>query len=162
VLQIRLYAPADEGACLAVCASNVPTFFAPNDLEEFRAFLRAPAGAYLVGTIDGTVRACGGYYVRADGVAGLTWGMVHADNHGRGFGTELLRYRLDRLREDDRAWCVRIQTTPGVSGFFERFGFVREAVVQDAYGPGLHQVTMRLVWREAPIAVSSQTCPGGV
>jgi hypothetical protein len=71
VLQILPSTPADEGACVAVCASNVPTFFAPSDLEEFRAFLHQPQGAYLVGTIDGTVRACGGYYVDADGVAGL-------------------------------------------------------------------------------------------
>jgi ribosomal protein S18 acetylase RimI-like enzyme len=150
MLQIRPYTPADERACLAICASRVPIFFAPRDLEEFRAFLRQPQGAYLVGTRDGTVRACGGYYVGTDGVAGLTWGMVHAEDQRRGFGTELLRYRLDRVHEHGRPWCVRLHTTPAITGFFQRFGFVQEAIVEDAYGPGLHQVTMRLLWRAAP------------
>ena len=44
MLQIRPYTPADEEACLAVCGSHVPTFFAPRDLEEFPAFLRQPHG----------------------------------------------------------------------------------------------------------------------
>ena len=137
-----------------MCASNVPTFFAPNDLEEFRAFLHQPQGAYLVGTIDGTVRACGGYYVNADGVAGLTWGMVHTDDHRRGLGTELLRYRLDRLREDPRVWCVQLHTTPAATGFFARFGFVTEGLVKDGYAMGLDKVTMRLTWREAAVGDS--------
>jgi ribosomal protein S18 acetylase RimI-like enzyme len=151
MLQIRAYTPADESACLAICASHVPTYFAPRDLEEFRAFLRQPQGAYLVGTRDGSVRVCGGYYVGADGVAGLTWGMVHAEDQRRGVGSQLLRYRLDRLREDGRTSSVRLHTTPAVSGFFQRFGFVQEAIVEDAYGPGLDKVTMRLTWGEAPV-----------
>jgi ribosomal protein S18 acetylase RimI-like enzyme len=73
--------------------------------------------------------------------------MVHVDDQRRGLGRALLRYRLDRLREDGRATSVRLHTTPAVSGFFERAGFVQEAVVEEAYGPRLHQVTMRLTWR---------------
>ena len=148
-LQIRLFTPAEADACLAICASHVPTFFAPSDLDDLRAFLEAPSGVYLVGTVDDAVRACGGYYVGADGVGGLTWGMVHADGQGRGFGTALLRYRLDRIREDPRVWCVRLHTTPAVVGFFERFGFVSEQVIENGYAPGLDNVTMRLTWREA-------------
>jgi ribosomal protein S18 acetylase RimI-like enzyme len=150
-LRVRPYEPTDEDVCTEICRSGVPEYFSLADLQAFREFLRKPQGAYYVASYRGRICACGGYYVGADGIAGLTWGMVHADDHRRGFGSQLLRYRLDRLREDDRAWGVRIHTTPAVSGFFERFGFVQEAIVEDGYGPGLDQVTMRLTWREAPV-----------
>lgn len=148
-LLIRPFTPVDTDACLAVCATNVPTFFGPTDLNDFRAFLQEPGGVYLVGTVAGTVRACGGYYVTADGVAGLTWGMVQAEDHRRGFGTNLLRYRLERLRQDPRVGCVQLHTTPAVRGFFERFGFIPEGIIENGYAPGLDKVTMRLTWREA-------------
>ena len=155
-LRVRPYEPTDRDACLAICAGGVPTYFSLGDLEEFRVFLGAPRGTYYVASLAGrrgdTIVACGGFYISADGVAGLTWGMVATDAHGQGLGTQLLRYRLKKIREDRRAWCVRIHTTPVVTAFFRRFGFLQERVIEDSYGPGVHQVTMRLTWREVPEA----------
>ena len=53
MLDIRPYTSADEAAYLAVLESNIPTFFAPSDVEDFRQFLRSPSGAYFVGQVGG-------------------------------------------------------------------------------------------------------------
>jgi ribosomal protein S18 acetylase RimI-like enzyme len=143
---IRPYTSEDEPACLEVLASNVPTFFMPSDLDEFRLFLRGGCGPCFVTSIDGNVRACGGCYVGDNGVGGLTWGMVHAADHRRGLGSELLRYRLEVIRKVPYAWCVLLNTTQVVAPFFQRFGFRTFRTIENGYGPGLHRCAMRLLW----------------
>src|SRR4051794_6272431 len=99
MLGFRPFTPADAPACLAICQAGVPKYFSPADVADFRSFLAAPVGRFVVGELAGAVRACGGYHVRDDGTAGLGWGMVHPDDHRRGLGGELLRYRIARIRE---------------------------------------------------------------
>ena len=39
-MQFRAYQPADREACLALFDENCPAFFAPNEREDYEAFLR--------------------------------------------------------------------------------------------------------------------------
>jgi len=143
-LDIRLYAPEDRCACLALFDGNSPDFFAPSDRAEFSTFLEHPDGVFLVGReSDGAVVACGGWYVdSAEARAGLTWGMVDRSRHRCGFGRVLLEERLRQIRGDGRARWIRLRTTPPVRGFFERFGFAATKVVRDGLGAGLDLVEM--------------------
>lgn len=142
---IRPYNPADEPACLGLFDSNSPAFFDPADRDGYRDFLRKGTD-YFVTEVGGEVRACGGCYVTDNGIGGLTWGMVRADCHRHGLGSDLLRYRLEVIRRVPHAWAVVLHTTPAVAPFFERFGFRTFRVIEGAFGPGLHKCSMRLVW----------------
>lgn len=153
---LRRYTPEDEPACLAILASNTPTFFAAGDADEFRPFLRDDPGDYFVTVVDGEIRACGGCYVREDGVGGLTWGMVHAADHRRGLGSELLRHRLEMIRRVPSAWCVVLHTTQKTAPFFEHFGFETSHTIEDGYGPGLDRCSMRLRWTGESLSIESR------
>lgn len=143
MLQVRPYVATDRPACLALFAGNVPRFFAPEELPEFEAFLRAPAGDYVVVEREGEVLGCGGCYVR-EGIGRLSWGLVSRAHHGQSLGRALLAWRLQRLWVDHGVSEVAIDTSQHTAGFFARHGFRVTRHLPDGYGPGLDQVSMTL------------------
>src|SRR6185503_4670446 len=102
-------------------------------------------GPYFIIEDKGTVIGCGGWALDSEDVAALTWGMVRRDYHQRGIGRELLRYRIQAIRDDGRAKVLRLRTIPRVQGFFAREGFNVVDIVPDGYGPGMDRVTMELL-----------------
>ena len=140
---IRSYSTKDKLACLEVFSSNIPIFFAENELDEFAIFLDGDTSTYLVVESEGEIFGCGGYYVR-DGVGRLSWGMVKKDSHRSGFGSALLFARLDRLFNEHRVDIVAIDTSQYSSGFFEHFGFRTENVCENGLVTGLHKYQMTL------------------
>jgi len=144
----RPYLPGDLSACLAIFDSNVPTFFAPAERDEFRAFLGGiDAGdrPYLVLTRAGVVIACGGLVVGADRHrAGLAWGMVDRAFHGRGLGTCLTQARLELARAIPDLAELTLATSQHTRGFYEGFGFVATKVTPDGFAAGLDRWDMTL------------------
>ena len=141
---LRPYGAMDTDAVLDILRSNTPDFFAPSELDEFIAFLRAPESELVVATsADGAVVGFGAAYCRSAVEGGLAWGMVHRQWHRRGVGRALLDARITRL------WAlamtqIRVQTSQHSSGFFTRAGFAAVAVTPDGFAPGIDQVTMLL------------------
>ncbi len=147
MLRIRPYMGADHAACLAIFASNLPKFFAEYEREMFASYLLQDRKdeSYFVAESEGSIRACGGFAVSEYGVAYLLWGMVEAQWHRRGLGSELLQWRLQRIREIPHAWCVLIDTSQHTAPFYERFGFSAFHQVNDGYQLGLDKIYMRQI-----------------
>jgi N-acetylglutamate synthase-like GNAT family acetyltransferase len=143
-MEIRPYSIEDRDACLQILDGNTPDFFIPKDRGDLSNFLDNLPGPYFVVKEHGAIVACGGWAMDNDDVAALTWGMVRRDRHHHGIGRDLLRYRLQAIRDDGSAKIVRLRTIPGVQGFFARDGFKVVAVLTDGYGPGFDRVTMDL------------------
>lgn len=146
MLTIRPFAPADRAACLALFDSNVPDYFLPQERAEFGEWLEKPFdsgeyGEYFVMEDAGQVVACGGVWQTPEGRAGLSWGMVARSAHRRGYGSALLRFRLERLRELG-VREVHLDTSQHSAPFFARHGFLEVRRVPDGYGPGLDRVDM--------------------
>ncbi|MBB5235246.1 GNAT family N-acetyltransferase [Deinococcus budaensis] len=146
---VRPFTSTDREACLALFDSNVPGFFAPHERAEFETWLGQPFdsgefGEYFVLEDTGRVVACGGVWLdlaRPERSAGLSWGMVAREAHRRGYGSKLLAFRLERLRELG-AREAHLDTTPQSASFFARFGFREVGRVPGGYGPGLDRVDM--------------------
>ncbi|WP_161884322.1 GNAT family N-acetyltransferase [Deinococcus alpinitundrae] len=147
---IRPYVTRDRSACLAVFDSNVPTFFLPNEREQFAADLddfetdKWGIACYLVLEEASETIACGGAYVQPDGHAGLAWGMVRRNKHRHGLGSCLLSARLDWLRTQSTAHEVWLDTTQHSAPFFQRFGFQVMRETPDAIGPGMNRLDLKL------------------
>ena len=142
----REYEAADLEACLEVFDSNVPTYFTSGERAEFRSFLQALPGPYLVLTdAEGGIVGCGGYAInRETGSADLCWGMVRRELHGTGLGRLLTRLRIERSREDPHVSEIALHTSQHTAGFYERLGFRILSVTEDAYALGLHRYDMCL------------------
>ena len=144
---VRAYAPSDRDDCLRLFDGNAPDFFAASERQDFADFLeRQPAGvSFQVVERDGRLVACGGHFVEDDGeTAGLCWGMVDRSLQGTGLGHILTEARLRAIRATPGVKRVRLDTSQHTHGFYARFGFQREAISPDGYGPGLERWNMIL------------------
>jgi ribosomal protein S18 acetylase RimI-like enzyme len=136
-MRYRAYQPDDLAACLEILASNQEHYFSPGDREALTAFLANPPGFYgVVESADGRVIACGGY--AADGaIVALTWGMVHADLHGRGIGRFLLQERLRCIAAIPGVEKVVLNTSQETLGFYLKLGFKTVKQIPNGYRLGL-------------------------
>ncbi|NML38849.1 GNAT family N-acetyltransferase [Chitinophaga sp. G-6-1-13] len=154
-MTIRPYTAADKHACLNAFRSNMPRFFAPEELNDFDAWLDTQAQrdladkdkseCYFVIETNGQVIGCGGYYVRPDKTtAVMTWGMLHQQYHKQGWGKQLFQYRVSIIKEVCPACTIQLDTTQHSAPFFAKMGFAVTKVTPDFYGPGLDRYDMEL------------------
>ena len=139
-MNCRPFTSADRDGCLAIYDSNASEFFSLGDREEFAAFLAAPPGTFLVlCDARGTIVGCGGIAAaRGDPRAAvLTWGMIHLEHHGRGWGKLLTQARLGHLAAMPEVAKVVMHTSQKTAGFYRKLGFREVFRRVDGYRPGL-------------------------
>lgn len=152
-MHVRRYSPADREALLAIFDDNCPAFFAPNERDDFAAFLDAldivpegPVDGYGYVVVEHDGRVVGAHGVREDSDTDgcrLTWIMHAMSVQGRGFGRQVME-RVLRVARANGAASVGIAASDRSAPFFARFGATVEQVTPDGWGPGMHRVDMRL------------------
>lgn len=152
---IRKYEIADHSACMEMFLTNVPKYFTKEEVDEFDRFL-AKLGdpealdnpIYYVMQLDDKLIGCGGFGEKngIDGIAAITfvWGMVDNSYHKKGFGEELLRFRLAEIKIQFPDWKVILDTTQFSYTFFEKYGFKTLKITENSYGEGMHRYDMVL------------------
>jgi ribosomal protein S18 acetylase RimI-like enzyme len=142
----RAWAIEDRERCLAIFDGNLPRFFTPADRVPFVEFLSRPVGFYgVLADAEGKLVGCGGVAPDRTGrVAILTWGMVDAAHHRRGWGRRLALVRLRRALAMPAVEVVRVNTSSETVGFYERLGFRTFEITPHGYRPGLHRHDMEL------------------
>lgn len=147
-MTLRDYRPEDREACLRVFDSNIPRFFSVEERAQFEGFLdRLPGHYTVVLDAEGAVVGCGGLAPTASDprICTLTWGMVHASLHGRGFGRILTEGRLAWLAGMPEVERVRIETSHLTEEFYARRGFRLVRRLPDYYRVGLDRCDMELL-----------------
>ena len=144
MISIRAYAPSDRNACLTIFHSNLPKYFAPEELPLFTNWLDQPElEDYFVLSVEGEVIGCGGFYGLSEHKqAILAWGMIHSAYHGQGYGRQLTLYRLERMRERYPGYALCLSTSQHTFGFYEKQGYVVREVIKDGFGEGLDKYIM--------------------
>lgn len=153
---IRPYLPSDKAGCLKAFESNMPVFFAPDELTDYAGWLdelaakgnNTPANSvehYYVVEENGSVTGCGGFSVNLQKrEAFMAWGFITNTLHKKGLGKALFLYRLEKIREICPACTVILDTTQHSYPFFEKLGFHTVRITKDSYGPGLDRYDMML------------------
>lgn len=152
---IRKYEASDRNACMEIFLTNVPKYFTLEEVDEFDRFLAKlgdPEASdnplYYVMELDNRVIGCGGFGEKdgIDGIPSITfvWGMVDNSYHKKGFGEELLRFRLAEIKVQFPNWKVILDTTQFSYTFFEKYGFKTLKITENSYGEGMHRYDMVL------------------
>ncbi|MCS4301024.1 GNAT family N-acetyltransferase [Chryseobacterium sp. BIGb0232] len=130
--------------CIKIFKSNLPKFFAIEELPFFEDFLdQYTEENYFVVKMDGQVVACGGFFLDTkNNVAGLSWGMVHADYHGKGIGKALTQYRIDLLKKTYPSLPYKIETSQHTAEFYKKNGFKTVEIVPDGFSKGIDKYIM--------------------
>jgi predicted GNAT family N-acyltransferase len=155
----RDYKLEDREACLEIFHSNVPAYFAPNELSDVTRLLDGMFCPYIViENNEGRIIACGGIW--ADQVhhsATLCWVMVERQWHGKGVGRFVVLKLLHLLRRYPFVTVVKLDTSQHTTAFYEKFGFEKCGLIENYYAEGLHRYDMEMAWNEAKLAEVSQS-----
>lgn len=152
---IRKYTPADQEACMQAFKTNVPKYFTLEEVNEFERFLTKlgdPEATdnpiYYVMELDNNLIGCGGFGEKAgiDGTASITfvWGMVDRTYHKKGFGEQLLQFRLAQIPLHFPGKQIILDTTQFSYTFFEKYGFKTVKITENSYAEGMHRYDMVL------------------
>lgn len=152
-LAIKAYLTRDKQACLKAFESNVPKYFTQAEIVDFDAFLEMIPNKvgvnktyYFVVVFENEVIGCGGFGDKDNTkIITLAWGLIHQKFHKKGFGKELLAFRLEQIKEKYPNHIVYIDTTQYSYGFFEKYGFETTKITNDFYEKGLHRYDMQLL-----------------
>ena len=100
---------------------------------------------YAVLFNDFDLVACGGYGInKSQTKAGLSWGLVHSVHHNLGYGSYLLKYRLNEIRNNYLDIKIHLDTSQHTYRFFQKFGFSVNQISKNGYGEGLDKYDMIL------------------
>jgi GNAT superfamily N-acetyltransferase len=119
---IEKYLPVLRAECIEIFKSNLPKFFAPEELQLFEDFLDHDIeDNYYVVKDDGQVLACGGIFLDEETEeAGLSWGMVHSGYHLKGIGKLFTKYRIDLLKKTYPTRNYKVDTSQHTAAFYEK------------------------------------------
>ena len=154
-MTIRPYEPADFDACVNAFKGNMPKYFLPEELDDYTNWLEnygkgtaykpGSEEAYFVAEEDGLLVACGGVFMeKANGIAGMVWGMVDNRLHRQGIGRRFLLFRIEYIRRNCTTCGIRLDTTQHSRPFFEKYGFTVVKFTENGYGDGMHRYDMLL------------------
>ncbi|MDR6783713.1 putative GNAT family N-acyltransferase [Pedobacter africanus] len=145
-MEILKYTPLFREKCIALFESNMPRFFAPEELPLFIDFLDNDIeDNYYVVEKNAEIVACGGIFLdRETDEAGLSWGMVHIAEHKNGIGKLLTVYRINLLKEIYPGKVYKVDTSQHTEGFYLKRGFQTIAVVPDGFAKGIDKYVMKM------------------
>jgi ribosomal protein S18 acetylase RimI-like enzyme len=136
-MTIRKYTDADRESVLHLLRLNTPRYFAPSEEKDLVYYLDNQADHYFVVESGGEMLGCGGFNFSDDRTVGkISWDIFHPGHQGKGLGSALTRYRIERLKEYDSVRIISVRTSQVVFKFYEKFGFRLQEVVKDYWAEG--------------------------
>ena len=142
-LSFIAYTAEDKAACLQLFDRNCPAFFAPNERDDYAAFLdAAPPGYELCCEGQVVVGAFG--LIRRDRPHGaLNWILLSPELQGLGVGRAIMQ-RVMLLAQAQQISQISIAASHLSAPFFAKFGAKTVAVTTDGWGTNMHRVDMVL------------------
>ncbi|TPE45275.1 GNAT family N-acetyltransferase [Pontibacter mangrovi] len=142
---IRPYSPADKPKLLALLRLNTPTYFAEAEGADFAEYLDTRREEYFVVEENGELIGGGGInYFPEEGVARISWDVIHPAHQGKGIGRQLLQHRIRVVQSKPGMHTLIVRTTQLVYRFYEKGGFALEKTEKDFWAPGFDLYQMRM------------------
>lgn len=144
---IRLSKHSDIEVLIQNMKSNVPQYFAESEIDEFMDYLNEQAEHYYVYEDHGTIIGSGGInYFLDEGVARISWDIIHPAHQNRGIGKQLVLYRINEIKKISKIKFVIVRTSQMVYPFYQQLGFQLEFITKDYWAKGfdLYQMQMNI------------------
>ncbi len=143
-ITIREYGPADKVAVMNLIRLNTPEYFALEEETDLNEYLENKRELYYVLIFDGDIVGCGGInFVKNRKVAKISWDILHPEYQRRSFGSQLLRYRIDKLKTIEGVREIMVRTSQLAYGFYEKHGFVLSEIKKDYWAKGFDMYCMK-------------------
>ncbi len=148
--KIKKYSTSDYDQCVNIFKSNIPEYFAKDELSDFQDYIKNISktkdgwtDSFYILKRDKKIVGCAGLGLnKSKKIATLSWGMVDKNYHRNGIGTQLTNYRLNLLQSYKLDLKIRLDTSQHSYLFYEKFGFKIEDIEKDGYEKGMHKYYM--------------------
>ena len=148
--KIKKYSTSDYYQCVNIFKSNIPEYFAKDELSDFQDYIKNISkkkdgwtDSFYILKRDKKIVGCAGLGLnKSKKIATLSWGMVDKNYHRNGIGTQLTNYRLNLLQSYKLDLKIRLDTSQHSYLFYEKFGFKIEDIEKDGYEKGMHKYNM--------------------
>lgn len=121
---------------------NTPDFFDPSEEAELRKYLNIHGDTYYLLQNDALV-ACGGFLVDATKkTARISWDFVSPECHGKGYGSILLKHRLEKIRALPDIRSAEVHTSQLAFEYYQKHGFRIVYTEKDHWAKGFDLVKM--------------------
>jgi N-acetylglutamate synthase-like GNAT family acetyltransferase len=131
-LHIREFDYKDAVKVLEIFKQNVPKYFAVSEVQEFEKYLEFEIENYFVAEIEGEIIGAGGVNFEKNKTIGkISWGFIKPEFQGFGFGSKLLKYRIDFLKSVTTVEKIALGTSQHTYMFYQKNGFVLKEIRKD-------------------------------
>jgi ribosomal-protein-alanine N-acetyltransferase len=142
-LNIRAYTETDQQTVLQLLKSNIPKYFAANELKDFERYLNQELDHYYVVEINDEIVGCGGInFENSQTIAKISWDLIAPQYQQQGIGTQLLQYRLAYIKSIKTVKSLRVRTSQLAYPFYEKNGFVLKDIHKNYWAKGFDLYTM--------------------
>ncbi|HRI33360.1 MAG TPA: GNAT family N-acetyltransferase [Saprospiraceae bacterium] len=144
---IRLWIHSDREALIQNMKCNVPEYFAESEIVEFMDYLNQNAEHYYVYEDQGKIIGSGGInYFLDEGVARISWDIIHPSHQNRGIGKQLVLYRINEIKKIPKIKFIIVRTSQMVYPFYQQLGFELDFITKDYWVKGfdLYQMQMNI------------------
>ena len=165
-MHIRPYTHPDAVKCRELLISNIPKYFVMDDLKGLDNWMNAldtdtmphdsaEAFYFYILELKEEIIGCAGFYLmKGENKAQLSWGIVHADYHNKGYGKLLFDYRVNKIKEIAPERQITLWTSQYTVKYFEKLGMVIDSITINGLKNGYDKYVMHL-------AAPSQPSPSG-
>lgn len=142
---IRPYTDKDKEELIELLRLNTPAYFDPSEEEDFLKYLDHRLDSYFVVEEGNNIVGCGGFNFSDDRKSvRISWDIIHPDVQGKGLGSKLTKYRIDKIKEDPGVETIIVRTTQLVFPFYEKLGFELKETVKDYWAKGFDLYRMEI------------------
>lgn len=134
---IRKHIGSDKDRLLELLRLNTPEYFSANEEQDLIDYLANHADNYYVLEVDNVILGCGGFNLSEDAeMAKISWDIFHPESQGKGLGTALTKFRIERIKEIEGIKTLSVRTSQLVYKFYEKFGMEIREIIKDYWDEG--------------------------
>lgn len=142
---IREYRVRDKSVVIELLRLNTPQFFAPEEEEDYSEYLDNRREDYFVVETEGEIIGAGGINYTDEGkTACISWDLFHPKVQGKGWGSKLTSYRINKIKENPAIKVVFVRTAQMTYKFYAKCGFELKEVVPDYWAKGYDLYRMEI------------------
>lgn len=142
-MKIRNYNPSDKDKIITLLRLNTPQFFSPAEEADLLEYLGQHATDYYVAAEDNNILGCGGINLTPDGnTARISWDIVHPNYQGKGIGSALTKFRLQKIKEMEGIKTITVRTSQMAYQYYAKFGFTLKEIIKDYWADGFDLYSM--------------------
>lgn len=144
-MNIRKYTSTDRENVIELLRLNTPDYFSPAEEKDLIYYLDNHPENYFVIEVENKLLGCGGFNTsETSEMMRLSWDIIHPKSQGKGLGSALTKFRIERIREMKGIKTISVRTSQLVYKFYEKWGFELKETIKDYWAEGFDMYRMEL------------------